>query len=1094
MGDHLMNATVDRDEGKLALYYGRGMVRDNETLAWAEAVADGSIGYSDALDRLMQKHVRDGGDIDQLDVSEERIGKRLADLAHRVREGLADAPVAVVRPDTHPLALAGLGIEVDGLLSRAEINALLAGRSADGELIEGKHYAKERRLPDNPKTGEDRLSQPIGSYDFCPTPDKSVSVAWAFAPPVERARIFNAHIEAAREAVAYIAAEIGQARLGDGGEDGREAGHVTWLEFTHHTSRRVQVRNGDMTTDMGPADPNLHTHHLIPNAVFCPSGKVGSLDTAAIGGFIFEADAFYQARLGQKLRDAGFEVELDHRTGAARMPIVPDEIVAMFSKRTNAGEALARKLAADEGLAWDALSAHEQITRAHNATQSFEQKQKGGKDDVADFDNWRAQAKVAAWEPQSLQLYGPPPPPLTPEQRHRAAYEVSLPHLSPKLEQNAVVKHYDLRVAALRGLVHTGCDGLADVKAVTRIMVDEGVQQNGEQTAIVWGQETGKRYQSVTTTLHQSEENEFIRLMKAAAADRTVAIPTSLLNEKIAQSGLDFSDAHGKAQRAAIERVGQGGRFGLIIGAAGMGKSAAVAPLAAAWREQGRDVWGASLAWRQADELALPRTHWSDGIDKRNVKAFSVLLDGIEKGKITLSERSVVVIDEFGMLGTRSGLALLRAQEKHGFSVVCLGDDKQCASIEAGPVIDLARRALGAANVPEILTTKRQKTEREQKIVGLFREGMAAEALSMKREDGTAVMAHGGRDGVIAAVAKLYAVRLKETGEAPGINAPTNQDAHDISAAIRLERRALGLVGADVWTAKATDGTRHYNLHLAPGDHVRLFRSTGATYLAGRGGPIGRNGSVLEVVSANADGIVLKSETGRIGRVTWGKLTDRQSGRVHLAYGDAMTINTAQGSSRREQISAFPAGTEMVMGQQAYSALTRHFYVSHMVTSDQAAHIAVQKNRPINDTRTITEADKWASVARSFSNQPEKDSAIGLAERVRQFRRGSIKVFQDSLLPAQAGQGIGNGLSQAPEIVLRQQMDSGVSGAIEAMRQAIDRGVEHIRHMAGQKAAGIALGAVRDIWRETAELGRKARADRPETPRAQQRQGPRMRP
>ena len=129
------------------------------------------------------------------------------------------------------------------------------------------------------------------SGDFCPTPDKSVSVAWAFAGPVEQARIYNAHLEAAREAVGYIAGEVGRARLGRGGQDGAEPGHVPWLEFTHHTSRRTQfsVENDTVkvTQDLGsPGDPNLHTHFLIPNAVFCDSGRVGSLDTAAIGGFI----------------------------------------------------------------------------------------------------------------------------------------------------------------------------------------------------------------------------------------------------------------------------------------------------------------------------------------------------------------------------------------------------------------------------------------------------------------------------------------------------------------------------------------------------------------------------------------------------------------------------------------------------------------------------------------------------------------------------------------------------------------------------------------------------------------------------------------
>jgi hypothetical protein len=230
----------------------------------------------------------------------------------------------------------------------------------------------------DPKTGEQRYSGPIGSYDFCPTPDKSVSVAWAFALPTERARILHAHHEAAREAMAYIAAEVGKARLGKAGQDGAEPGHVAWLEFTHHTARRtaVTVQDGEVRIDpdrSSPGDPDLHTHFLIPNAVFCESGRVGSLDTAAIGGFIFEADAVYQALLGQKLRDAGFAVDLDRETGAARMPVIPDTIRTLFSKRSAAGESLARKATADRDEDWDSLSPAQQDARLKAATQSLDQ-------------------------------------------------------------------------------------------------------------------------------------------------------------------------------------------------------------------------------------------------------------------------------------------------------------------------------------------------------------------------------------------------------------------------------------------------------------------------------------------------------------------------------------------------------------------------------------------------------------------------------------------------------------------------------------------------------------------------------------------------
>lgn len=1050
MTRHLLTQTLPAEEARLAAYYERGMIQDNTMLSWANLVSEGRVYFSEAVDQLMRDYIKSGGDLDLIDAAQERIGKRLSDLAYRVQEGLEDAPLAVVRQDTHPMVLAGLGIETDGLLSKSEINALLAGRRADGELIEGKHYVGERHLPVNPKTGEERISLPIGSYDFCPTPGKSVAAAWGLASPAERASILNAHLDAARAAVSYIATEVGQVRLGDGGKDGSVPGHVTWLEFTHHTARRVQITQGNVTHDLGPGDPNPHTHFLIPNVVYAEDGKkVGSLDTAAIRGFIFEADGYYQARLAQNLRDAGFDADMDTRTGAARLSIVPEQVNEQLSKRTRAGEALAKRLAADAGLDWDSLSEHSRAARIKNATQSHEQKQKGGKDDVADFASWRQQSRDVGWEPPlSLQLYGPPPPPLTIEQRHRQAYEIALDVVEDKLKTSSVLTHWDLRVAALRGLTRTGLDGLADVDAVTKIMRTEGIRQNGEMTALIWAQEPDKRFVSVTTALHMSEEKEFIQLARSAAADRSGAIPSRLLRQKIAASGLDFTDAHGKAQKAAIERVSTT-KFGVIIGAAGMGKTSAVSPLNAAWTELGRDVWGTSLASRQSDDLA------GAGIPQHRLRAFDPFMQALQSGEFKLTKNSVLVVDEYGTLGTRQGLELLRQQATHSFTIVALGDDKQCASIAAGPIIDLTRRAVGAKSIPEILTTKRQKDEREQKIVELLRNGMAADALDMKREDGTAEMVNGGRDGVIARTAKLYAERLAATGEAPAISAPTNQDAHDISAAVRLERRTLGLVGPDLRTVPATDGERNYSLPLAAGDRVRLFASTVATYANGRGGPIGRNGSVLDVVAVSDEGLTLCNAKGTVGTVRWDKLM--HGGRIHLSYGDAMTIHTAQGSSRGEHISAFPGGTDRVIGQAAYSSLTRHSQKSWLIVSEQAERISVQSRRPINDTRTIGSEDKWANVARSFAHQPEKDSAVSLAARVTKIRQGGVKLFQKTLLPAVQQRTAGQPPSQGPEIVEQRKTMAGhvmdyVHNARRHVLRTIDRAQQTIGHKLPQQS------------------------------------------
>lgn len=1015
LAQHLMTKTVEQDHTvTMARYYGKSA--EHGWLDLANQVAEQELTLEEAHAVLMRNFIKtwDGTDMEIFYAAEERISTQFEELVSRRIDGIALSPLAIVREDIHPIAALGLGINPAFLLTEGEIGSLIGGRRADGELIEGKRYVGERALPVNPKDNMRKWSTPIGATDFAPAPHKSVSVAWAFANEVEQAQIFNCHIEAAREAVTYIADEIGWARVGDGGRDGEEKGHVGWLEFTHHTARKTSITvDGGVvrveTQDKAAAgDPDLHTHFLIPNAVFCESGRVGSLNTIALQGFIFEADLYYHSRLGTKLRDAGFEVHLDERTGAARMAAISDDACSLFSKKTNIGETLARKYTADKGEIWDDLSEDQRISRMKQATQSFDQISRdekihrGGKDDVANFPDWQRQAKTAGWDvPQSFQFIGPPERELTEEQRHRKAYEIGLPWLAKKLEHRSVVPHWDLRLAALRGLVETGCEGLEDIKEITTLMRREGVTQYGEKTAIVWGQEDGKRYTSITTALHESDEKEFLQLARGAARDKSGAIPAGLLRQKIEQSGMDLSDDHGKRQREVIEITGRAGRLAVAVGTAGSGKTEMLKPLAASWLEMGRDVHGASLAWRQTDDLVKA------GIDQRNLKAFSVLIDTIHSGDTKLTDNSVVCIDELGLLGTRQGLELLRLRERYGFSVVGLADDKQCGSIEAGAIIDLFRRALGAEQVPEIVTTKRQQSDREKEIVKLLRDGEAATALDMKRADGTAELAFGGRQGVIKRTAALYAERVEATGKAPTISAPTNSDAHQIGEAVRVERRRLGEIGPDIHLQKATDGEREYTLRLAAGDRVRLFESTkaylgqgtrkdGRKYAIKRS--IGRNGSVVEVVTADSLGVTLKAESGLLGFVKWANMPSKGD-RIKLAYGYATTIHTSQGSTADEHIFALPSGSAAVTGAAGYTASTRHRHVAYLISSEAAERIAVKESRPINDSHDITVDDKWANVAKNFVTQKKVDSALAMLEKVQSIHRGAVKVFQNAVRP-----------------------------------------------------------------------------------------------
>ena len=274
--------------------------------------------------------------------------KRLADAAERVQRGEPAVTVPLGRPqpaerpprDARPRDRGGYGV-TPGRDQRA------AGRP------EGRR-GDDRRARSTPRCGTCRWTRrrvsgesAIRSAATTSRPRPTRACRW---PGHSRRRpkpglIFNAHIEATRAAaVALYRDKVAIARTGKGGEGEQHPRRRRMLEFTHHTGRRVQISGRGRRDGAGQeghaGDPSLHTHSLIPNAVFCAGGRVGSLNTKQVGRLHLRGGSVYQATLAQKLRDAGFDVVLDHRTGAARMPRVPDEIRGPVFQADEAGGVL----------------------------------------------------------------------------------------------------------------------------------------------------------------------------------------------------------------------------------------------------------------------------------------------------------------------------------------------------------------------------------------------------------------------------------------------------------------------------------------------------------------------------------------------------------------------------------------------------------------------------------------------------------------------------------------------------------------------------------------------------------------------------------
>jgi ATP-dependent exoDNAse (exonuclease V) alpha subunit len=438
---------------------------------------------------------------------------------------------------------------------------------------------------------------------------------------------------------------------------------------------------------------------------------------------------------------------------------------------------------------------------------------------------------------------------------------------------------------------------------------------------------------------------------------------------------IDGAGEHWQAQRRMMDHLATGGRLGVVIGVPGSGKSFALSPLVQAWKDDGRSIYGISLAWRQAGDLEAA------GITER--ASIAAFLKRVETGRYELDRNSVVVVDEVGLVGSRQMLDLLRIQERTGAQFVMVGDPRQAQPIEGAAGLELLRAALGDEAIPRLLYSTRQHSEREREIAALFRRGQAAEALEMKQEDGTALLVPGGREATVERVAELWRERMEAKRNTRdftlSVSAPTNADTREIGAAIRAEWRRMGQLGEDLETRRAVDRTGEiYDITLAIGERLRLFDRIWDRV---QHQALASNGDVVELRALRPDGMMVRNAAGAEGLVPWDKIRTVPDGPVRLAWGYALTVDTAQGSTATEHIHALPSGSQDTHGFKTYVAATRHREQNWIVIDEASERGQLDERRMIGHHIEVRAPDIWQNVAKNVARQPVKAPAISVVRR-----------------------------------------------------------------------------------------------------------------
>ena len=883
---------------------------------------------------------------------------------------------AAWRPDMPAIFAKAAGIDARHMPRDADLARLFEGRRADT----GEAWSKHKRK--------------LSGFDLVFSPHKSVTLAAEFArTPAESAAIWNAIDRASDGAMRHVAQTLGWARKGAGGQDGAEPGAVGWVSFRHHTARPTlpiqDGRNGPTYLADAPVagDPHAHIHHFLMNMVVTADGRIGSLDSRALtDSRVKEFGAYFQALLADELRRLGARLRYDATEQAVVLEAIPDEANKAYSKGRQQILDKAKAYARDQGLDWDYLPGDDKMDILRDAGAAG----RLGKSKADERHLWREQAAELGWEHQTV-MEGFQRPKLTDDERFDRAYTFAAQRLAQEFHTAAVISHEKLGLYAARGLIGTGINGgTDDIKKVVGLLEERGIRFKGEHVALVVGMFDDQV--RVTNTAQVRIEEKLAATAQAHARNRDGALPVAQLRRAMATAGMDFTEE----QRAAIHALGQGGALTLLTGVAGAGKTTLLQPLVDAWKadrrygDGGREVIGAAMAWRQADALrdgGIARTY-----------ALSPLLRMIEAGEFKASRNTVLVLDEASQIGPRPMLKLLELQARTGMTIKMLGDREQAQAIEAGDTIEILRRALPAEALPELLTTMRQATRRGQEIAGLFREGKAEDALAMKRGDGHAMLFGGDREQVVARIADLYIERrdvLAASGSRRGISvtAPTNDDAAEISQAIRRRLRARGEIAGDETVYKAIDQRgQTYELAVAAGDRLRLFRRTWGT-VDGRKREVGSNGDIVEVIGQSMDGLRLRTKEGRVADVEWRRLADEATGRIMLGFGHALTIDAAQGITSDEHINALPRGTSGVTAFTTYVAESRSRGTTWTVVSEGAVYEAERHRQALGDVTPITRDDLWARIAEDMARKPYKSLGSDLMTAARHDREAAIDAF-----------------------------------------------------------------------------------------------------
>ncbi|WP_408507873.1 Ti-type conjugative transfer relaxase TraA [Paraburkholderia sediminicola] len=354
-------------------------------------------------------------------------------------------------------------------------------------------------------------------------------------------------------------------------------------------------------------------------------------------------------------------------------------------------------------------------------------------------------------------------------------------------------------------------------------------------------------------------------------------------------------------QDAAFVALAGGGQLVVVNGAAGTGKSYVLAAAREALEADGLRVMGAALQGKTADDMQRDA-----GITSRTLHS---LLSGIERGAVTLDAKTVLVIDEAGMVGSRQMEKLLGHAQAAGARVRLVGDAWQLHAVDAGDAFRAVSREAAAANRLESLTEiKRQDEPWQREATSALARHDVATAVSAYAERGGVQLYSTVADAREQLIAQWQDDRRASPGKTQLLLTHTNEERCALNARVRELRRAAGELGAE-----QTVRTEDRHIAIAAGERIMFLQNEYVMQV--KNGTLGTV-EQIEIPDRKAPGAVLhvRLDDGR-------QLPVDTAQYGHFDHGYALTVHKSQGVTVDR---AYVLATKSMHAELAYVAMTRH--------------------------------------------------------------------------------------------------------------------------------------------------------------------------